>query len=159
MTGHVIAGRVRGRSAGGRARGDERGAVAVEAVMVIPVLVLVLGVLVAGWRLWSARTQVADAAGAAARAATLESSGTAARERALAVARTDLEVLGVHCEPLGVEVDTSGFASSPGEPARVRVDVTCTVGLADLVAPGLPGHWQATATASQPLDTFRERRP
>ena len=59
-------------------RRDERGAVAMELVVLVPMLMMVLGVMTAGWRLWTARTQVSDAAAAAARAATLESSGQAA---------------------------------------------------------------------------------
>jgi hypothetical protein len=33
----------------------------------------------------------------------------------------------------------------------------CTVNLSDLSAPGIPGTKLVTATATSPLDTFRER--
>lgn len=140
-------------------RRNERGAVAVEVVLLVPALVLLLGVFVAGWRLWSARTQVTDAAASAARAATLETSGSVARARAHRVARTNLEVLRVPCGSSTIDVDVSGFARPPGQPAQVRVDVGCTVGLGDLLVPGLPGSWRVHGTASQTMDTFRERQP
>ncbi|MEL4504765.1 TadE/TadG family type IV pilus assembly protein [Luteococcus sp. H138] len=142
-----------------RNRTDERGAVAVEVVLIIPVLMLVLGTLVAGWRLWSARAQVTDAAGAAARAATVEKSGSAARARAQSVARSNLQTLGLPCQGAGIDVDVSGFHRPPGERAEVTVGISCTVGLGDLLAPGLPGQWQVRAQGKHPLDTFRERQP
>lgn len=138
---------------------DERGTASVELVLLVPALVLVLCVLVAGWRLWSARTEVRDASAAAARAATLETSGSAAAARARQVATADLDVLGVRCDPLGVDVDTSGFATAPGTTADVRVAIDCRVDLADLLVAGLPGHWQVSGNATQRMDTFRERTP
>ena len=140
-------------------RRDERGAVAMELVVLVPMLMMVLGVMTAGWRLWTARTQVSDAAAAAARAATLEASGQAAAERARLVARADLETVKAECDPSSVDVDTSAFATPPGQPGKVRVDVTCRVRLSDLIAPGLPGSWQVQANREHSLDTFRERRP
>ncbi len=48
---------------------DQRGAAAVELALLVPALLLVLGLLVAGGRLWFARTTVNEAAQTAARAA------------------------------------------------------------------------------------------
>lgn len=143
---------------GGRRR-DERGAVAVEVVLLVPAVLLVVGVLVAGWRLWSARTEVTDAAAAAARAATLTSSASTAQEHSLTAARDALQTLGLDCGQLAVSPDLSGFALPPGTPAEVHVAVDCRVSLSDLLVPGLPGSYQLHARATQPLDTFRERRP
>jgi hypothetical protein len=36
--------------------------------------------------------------------------------------------------------------------------VTCTVNLSDLSIPGVPGARTITATASSPVDAYRERR-
>lgn len=138
---------------------DQRGAAAVEVVLVVPVLVMVMCVMVAGWRLWAARTALTDASASAARAATLETSGQAARQRAERVANASLGVVGVECVPLGVEVDTSGFASPPGASAQVEVRMTCRVATSDLLVPGLPGSWQVEGQASHQMDTFRERTP
>ena len=54
-----------------RVAADQRGSVAVEVALLAPALVLVLGLLVAGGRLWFARTTVVEAAQASARAASL----------------------------------------------------------------------------------------
>ncbi|MFC6359228.1 TadE/TadG family type IV pilus assembly protein [Luteococcus peritonei] len=140
-------------------RRDQRGAAALELVLLVPVLVLVLCVVVAGWRLWTARTALSDAAASAARAATLETSGGAARERAERVARAGLDVEGLHCDEVGVDVDTSGFATLPGTTSHVEVSTRCTLSTADLLVPGLPGTWQLEATGRHRMDTFRERTP
>ena len=60
---------------------------------------------------------------------------------------------------LVVAVDTSGFSLPPGTPAQVDVTAGCRVHLADLLVPGLPGHWQLEGTSHHPMDTFRERTP
>lgn len=138
---------------------DQRGAAAVEVVLLVPVLVVVMCVTTAGWRLWSARTALTDSAAAAARAATLETSAGAARQRAERVARAALDTNGVQCQALVVAVDTSGFSLPPGTPAQVDVTAGCRVHLADLLVPGLPGHWQLEGTSHHPMDTFRERTP
>ena len=57
---------------------DQRGAAAVELTLLVPALLLVLGLLVAGGRLWFARTTVNEAAQSAARAASLARSAGAA---------------------------------------------------------------------------------
>jgi len=44
-----------------------------------------------------------------------------------------------------------------GTPATVTATVRCVVNLADLAVPGVPGARTVTATASSPVDTFRER--
>ena len=64
-----------GTLASRRLRLDERGAVAAELAMAVPALLLVLGLLVAGGRLWFARTTVVEAANTAARAASLARTG------------------------------------------------------------------------------------
>ncbi|GAB2476974.1 pilus assembly protein [Luteococcus sediminum] len=140
-------------------RCDERGSVALELVLVVPVLVLVLCVLTAGWRLWTARTQVQQAASAAARAATLEREAGAARARAVQVAQASLQVPGLQCGDQRIDINLSGFSTAPGAEADVAVMVSCRIPLADLLVPGLPGSWQVQADQSHRLDTFRERRP
>ena len=57
-----------------------------------------------------------------------------------------------------VTVDTAGFAAPVGTPATVTATVRCVVNLADLAVPGVPGTRTVTATASSPVDTFRERQ-
>ncbi len=63
---------------------DQRGSAAVEITVLVPALLLTLGLVVAGGRVWFARTTVIEAAYAAARAASLARSAgeaTAAADR------------------------------------------------------------------------------
>lgn len=138
---------------------DDRGAASVEVVLIAPVIVLLIGVMIAGWRLWSARSATQQAAEAAARAASIARSGSDAQQRADQVARTNLQTLGVKCSDAAVSVDVGAFALPPGTEGQVSVRVRCDVSFADLFAPGLPGGTSVTTSASERLDTFRERRP
>lgn len=126
-----------------------------EFVIIIPALVLIIGVLVAGGRLAHARAVVTGATESAARSASLarEAGVAQADARALVTAET----VGLPC--IGgptVKVDTSGFAAPIGRPALVRVGVTCAVPLSGLV-PGLPGAWPVKAESESVLDRYRER--
>lgn len=140
-------------------RRDERGSVSLELVVLLPVVMLLVGAMLLGYRLWSARVQVTDAAAAAARAATLTSSGSEAQAAAHRVARENLATLGLRCSSVDVAVDTSDFALPPGEVGRVTTRVDCAVALDDLLVPGLPGSRTLHGTATHTMDTFRERRP
>jgi Flp pilus assembly protein TadG len=140
-----------------RRRPGERGAAAAELALVVPVLVLIIGVLVAGGRLWLARQAVTDAAAGAARAASLARNPAEARASATAVVVSNTRTYGLSCQGLEVDVDTGGFARAAGTTATVEVAVACTVGLSDVVVPGLPGSSRITATGSAPLDTYRGR--
>ena len=55
----------------GRRRRDQRGSAAVELTLAVPALMIILALLVAGGRLWFARTSVSDAAYSAARSGSL----------------------------------------------------------------------------------------
>ena len=56
-----------------------------------------------------------------------------------------------------VVVNTSQFAIPPGQPALVTATVSCTVSLANLSLPGLPGTARLQATFTSPLDIYRSR--
>lgn len=133
---------------------NERGQVSVEAVLLAPVIVLLIGLAVAGGRLWLARAQTESAAGSAARAATLARSAAEASSLATQTARRNLNEV---CAGTSVSVDTSAFGTSPGTAASVTARVTCSVPLADIFLPGMPGTITVVGTASSPLDTYRER--
>ncbi len=142
-----------------RDRRDERGAASVELVLIVPVVVLLAAVLVAGWRIGWARTNVQAAAAAGARIASQQRSGALAAQRALDVVTADLDATRVVCQGLGVASDVSQFARPAGTVAQVSVDVSCTVGLSDLLIPGMPGSIHVSAHATERLDTYRERQP
>ena len=143
--------------AGPRRRG-ERGSATLEAVILVPGLVLVVACLVAGARVWFARAVVADAAQSAARAATLERSAGPAGVSARTVAAQALRTGGLACGAPRVDVDSSGFAVAVGSPASVRVEVACAVPLSDLFGLPVAGALPVSGSARSALDTYRARR-
>lgn len=132
----------------------ERGmSTAIEAVIVIPVLVVIMGVVTAGFRLWQTRAELQQTATAAARAGSLARSGHEATARIQAVVAAN----GGTCTSPGVEADVAGFKQPPGTLAQVSVQLTCVVRFDDLLVPGVPGSTTVVLHASSPLDTYRER--
>lgn len=139
-------------------RTDERGAVAVELALLAPVVVLLLTVLIFGSRLWLARSAVTDAAAVASRAATLARTVGEAQQSGRSAATENLATQGLTCSPSTVSLDLGAFATPAGQPARVTARVSCTVSMADLILPGIPGSVLIDASASSALDTYRGRR-
>lgn len=135
----------------------ERGSAAVELVLVVPALVLVLGLLVAGGRLWFARATVVEASESAARAASLARTAGEARDAGRRAGHRVLDTDGLRCAGLAVTVDDSGFGVPVGTPATVRSTVTCQVPFADLTLPGMPGSITVRSDGGASLDTYRAR--
>ena len=140
-----------------RRRRDRRGSVAVELTLLAPALVLVLGLLVAGGRLWFARTSVVEAAQTSARAGSLARSAAQAGARGAEAGRQSLSTAGLQCAATSVRVGTAGFAVPVGTPATVTSDVTCRVAFGDVFLPGIPGSIELTGHSSAALDTYRAR--
>ncbi|WP_276698902.1 TadE/TadG family type IV pilus assembly protein [Propionibacterium acidifaciens] len=138
--------------------GDERGSASLELVIVVPAVVAVIALLTAGWRLWSVRSQVREAAAAGARAATLARSGAEAEQAASAAIDADLGTVGSSCTGPTVGIDVSAFSAPPGQGGDVGVDVTCEVPFTDLLIP-MPGALTVEGHAGSRLDSFRERQP
>lgn len=140
------------------ARRNERGgSSSIDALLIIGVIVVLLSLATAGFRIAMAGDAVEGAASAAARAASLARSAGQARSDAHAVAASSLATSGLSCSTSAVQVDTSGFSVPVGQPARVGVSVSCDAPLADLVVPGLGGSRHLAASATSPLDTYRMR--
>lgn len=138
---------------------NQRGAAAVEFAILLPALLLIIAVVAGGARIWFARTTVQHVADSAARAASLARDAASAQHDADQLAHADLSAAALAC--LGgpsVVVDTSGFAVPVGQPARVSARVGCTVPLADLVLPGLPGVLFVEGSSTSTLDRYRGRR-
>ncbi len=140
------------------ARRDQRGAAAVEFAMVVPLVVLLFGLVVGGSRVWLARGAVEQAAGAAARAASLARSPGAARQSAQRLASDQAAVGGLRCSDFGVDIDAAALAGAPGRPGDVRATVTCQVPLSDVLVPGWPGSVEVRAHASAVVDRYRGRQ-
>lgn len=141
---------------GGRRR-DEAGSVAVEIALLAPALVLVLGLLIAGGRLWFARTSVVEAAQSSARAASLARSAGQAAGVGADAGRQSMSTAGLRCASSAVRVSTAAFAVPVGTPATVTSEVTCDVAFADVFLPGMPGSIHLTGRGSAALDTYRAR--
>lgn len=138
-------------------REGERGSAAIEALILVPALLALMGLIVAGGRLGSANGAAQNAAAAASRAASLARDARGASSVARGAANQSMTDQGLRCDPLGVVVDTAGFGVAVGEPASVTVRVSCSVSLRGLGVPGLPGHRTVTATMTSPLDRYRGR--
>jgi Flp pilus assembly protein TadG len=139
-----------------RAGGRDAGNAALELVVLAPVLLFVLGLIIAAGRTSMAQGAVEAAARDAARQASISLNPVAAQAAAQSSASAALSQDDLKCTPV-VNVDTSQFSVPVGEPATVTATVTCTVRLSDLLVPGLPGSQTLTARFTSPLDPYRER--
>ncbi|MCI1747220.1 MAG: hypothetical protein LKI24_03365 [Acidipropionibacterium sp.] len=138
-------------------RGDalDRGAVSVEVALIVPALLLLAALATASWRLHQVRGDAQSAAEVAARAVSVAAgpaSGIAAGTR---VARAELA--GTDCRSPQVGIDPTGLSVPVGSAGSVSATVGCTVTMADLLAPGLPGSFHVSAQAGAPVDSHRER--
>jgi Flp pilus assembly protein TadG len=135
----------------------ERGSAALEAVIIFPVVVLLLGGAIAAGRIAIAGAAVEAAARDAARQASIARTPEQARAAAQTSATTALQQEGLRCTPT-VQLDVSGFTRPVGTPAAVQATVSCTVALADVALPILPGSKTLNSSFSSPLDLFRGRQ-
>lgn len=139
----------------GSTRGDGGGH-ALEAAILTPVLLLLLGILVAAGRVSSADGKADAAAASAARAASQQADAASAQAAAETQAAQDFRGQGVSCLPLNVIVDTAAFSLPPGQPGSVTVTVSCTVSLSDVAIPGLPGSTTLDGSAASSIDIYQE---
>ncbi len=135
---------------------SDAGNAALELVILAPVILFLLGLVIAAGRTSVAQGSVAAAARDAARQASISLTPAAAQTAALSSAQAALGQDGLGCDPV-VRVDVSGFGVPVGEPASVRATVICRVSLSNLLVPGMPGSRTLRATFTSPLDPFRGR--
>lgn len=141
-----------------RKRGlDERGhAVAIEAAIILPVLVLFAALVIVLASETLAHQSVGGAASQAARAASLERSPATARGAAESVAGAALRDANVACTERHVTVDVTGLVAPLGTPSSVSVTVVCTL-VHDVALPGFPQQRRVSETRSSPVDSYRGR--
>lgn len=135
----------------------DAGSVSLELAILAPALLALLGLLVIAGRVSVARSAVEYSAIAGARDASLARTAEGARERAGDAVARELAAQSVGCADVTTAIDTSGYSVPLGQPALVEVTVTCTVDLADLALPGLPGEKTLTASFVSSLDAYRAR--
>jgi len=126
-------------------------------VILAPVLLALLGLVIAAGRTSIAQGSVDAAARDAARQASISLTPAAAQAAGQASALAALRQDGLDCKPV-VLINVSEFTTTqPGEPATVTAVVRCTVSLSNLALPGLPGSVGLRAEFTSPLDVYRSR--
>ena len=134
-----------------RPRGDA-GLAVLELVIATTVLISVL-LLVVGFGRYSEAQQLAEqAAGAAARAASLDATPAQATRDAQQTAADSVASAGQSCTDLQVSVDTSAF--HPG--GQVSVTVSCTADLSQLTLAGFGLNETVRSTQTAPLENYRD---
>lgn len=136
---------------------DDRGALSLEAVILLPVILMALLLVVALGRIGSANNAVDTAARNAARAASLERNGATASSAGTQMARSVLGQQGLECTATSISISTGGFSVQIGEPASTTATVMCTVRLSDVGLPGLPGSKTLTSSFTSSIDSYRQR--
>lgn len=139
-----------------RQRGHRGSAVAIEATLIIPALVLFVALVVVLARDALTDQTVGGAASQAARAASLERSPAQARAAANSAADSTLLNAGIVCVESGVQTDVSGLSAPPGQPSIISVTVSCVIHH-DVSLPGFPQTRRVTQTRTSPIDTYRGR--
>jgi len=121
---------------------------AVEMVILAPVLMMFVLLVVMFGRYVAVRGDIDSTARDAARAASRESSWSDAEGNARAVVRASLDTQ-TTCQ--GVHVDRSQWYAG----GSVTVRLTCRVSFDELGLIGVPGSTTVTAESSSPLDPYR----
>lgn len=150
--------RAKRRSTCTRVRSTQRGAASVELALLVPALMIMLGLLFAGGRLWFARATVTEAAHSSARAASLARSAGEAGFEGRSAVRQSLSTAGMHCSNTLIDLNLAAFDLPVGTPATISATVTCNVPFTDILLPGMPGSITLHGTGSSALDTYRSRR-
>jgi TadE-like protein len=146
----AIPGRLRGRAVSRAGSRGDRGSLAIELVILTPILVLFMAVLVALGRIVEAQGQVDGAARDAARAASIaQNPGTALSDAQTAA---DGDLIGASkCADTPNVTFGGGTDLTPG--GVVNIIVTCRVALPALSFIGFQTK-TITGHASAPIDTF-----
>ena len=135
-----------------RAEADrDRGSIAVELVLVAPLLIVLLLFVVGLGRIAHTRGQIDGAAAEAARSASLQRTPSAAQQAGQDAARAQLGDRS--CRSLDIAIDASRLR--PG--GDVTASVRCVASLAGLGLAGFPGSRTFTASAIAPIETYRSR--
>lgn len=140
-----------------RRHDSDEGSAAIEAAIVLPALIMFLCMAIAGGRIVTSGAKIDSAAEDAAREASIHRTAAAAQSAAQSAAAESLNDQGITCASTSVSIDTGGLSVPVGQVGTVTVTVTCTVNLADLLLPGLPGAKTLTSTATSVVDQYRQR--
>jgi Flp pilus assembly protein TadG len=120
-------------------------------VIVVPVVMMLLELGVAGGRHAQAQSLADSAAYGAARAASLASNAGQAQTDANNAAQASLTHAGAACTSWTVSPDLSDFQHG----GSVTVKVSCQVSFGDITLLPLPGTVTVSGTAVSPVDQYR----
>jgi Flp pilus assembly protein TadG len=141
-----------------RGIGRDRGSAALEAAIIAPALLGLLCLAICAMRVGVAKQSVDAAAHDAARAASISRTESAAVIAAGKAVSQSLANQGITCRnKTPLKVNAGQFGRPAGQPAVVRVTVTCVVDIADVSVPGTPGSVRLTASYVSPIDSYRSR--
>lgn len=135
----------------------DRGSISIELAILAPAILALLVLIVAAGRVSGAHAPIDSAANNAARAASIARTPGEAHSAAMQAATSTLSGQGKSCPSPSVTIDTSGIGAPAGQVGVVRVSVTCTATLSDLVGLPLPGSRTTTAEATSVVDAYRSR--
>jgi Flp pilus assembly protein TadG len=138
-------------------RHGDVGSITLELAVLAPALILLLGLIALAGRVQVAAAAVEQAAAAGARAASLARTVSAAQAAATDTVRRELDAANLRCATSTVTVDAAGLAAPLGQTATVTVTASCTVAMAELAVPGLPGSRTLTGEATSAVDRYRTR--
>ncbi|HUC56237.1 MAG TPA: TadE/TadG family type IV pilus assembly protein [Streptosporangiaceae bacterium] len=138
--------------------GRDRGNAPLELLLLAPIILFLIGFVIAAGRTSIAQEAVNAAARDAARQASIAPNQAVAEQNAMSSASAALRSDGLDCTPV-VSLPGLGaaFGSPIGTSALVRAQVTCVVQLSDLSVPGVPGHLSLRASFTSPIDPYRSR--
>ncbi|KDN81637.1 TadE/TadG family type IV pilus assembly protein [Kitasatospora cheerisanensis] len=136
---------------------EDRGSFAIEAAILVPVVLAFALLAVAAGRVQTTGAVVDSAARSGARAASLARTPEGARQAAADAVSQALDDRGVQCatEPVG-EPEYGILNTGDGQLTTITVRVSCTVAFGDLMElDGLPGHKTLTGTFTSVVDRYR----
>jgi Flp pilus assembly protein TadG len=134
-----------------RLRGDG-GFAALELAIMAPFVIAMLLTVVGFGRYAHGKQLAGQSAAAGARAASLANTAGGADTAARSAAREVLDNAGISCDQFTITPDTGNF--HPGGSVTVRI--ACTASLSGLALAGLPGTVTLTATATAPIENYRD---
>ncbi|MEV7471474.1 hypothetical protein AB0O20_34015 [Streptomyces kronopolitis] len=136
---------------------DDRGSYTLETLICVAVLIPFLGLLAAYGLAGLFDNSVDNAANSAARAASQAVDADTAQARGRAAVEAALRQDDRNCTSVSIDIDTSAFASPPGQAASVTATVSCTIPLDQLSVPGLLSSKTLKATAISAVDQYADR--
>ncbi|MCL2784433.1 MAG: hypothetical protein FWD55_03150 [Propionibacteriaceae bacterium] len=134
-----------------------QGSISIEAVLIIPALLLFLALLLAIGRTAVVRADLHAAVVTGTRFAAMETSSSRGEAAAIQAIEDHLAREGVRCITVNLTVNTSALDLPPGQAGAVSATATCVVSLADLMAPGLPGSIRISTSFTTSIDPYINR--